>query len=550
VAKCGAAHTAPNTIRRAGREKVSEISMQLYNTESGHKETFEPIGDVVKMYVCGLTPKNEPHLGHGRLFTINDTLRRYLEYRGYKVRYIQNFTDVDDKIIAAGLRDGIPAHEAAQRYTESYFRDMGRIGVRPADEFTYVTKYIPQIIEMIAGLIEKGHAYAVEGGDVFFSVPSFPSYGRLSGRDEKAMRTGARIEEDSRKRDPRDFALWKSAKPNEPWWESPWGNGRPGWHIECSTMALHSLGEQIDIHGGGSDLIFPHHENEIAQTESYTGHAPFVRYWLHTGMLSLPSDENPSEPAPQDELDAEAEAETVATEEGEGPSGAATSLQKMAHSGKFVTVNSVLAAGDIPPMALRTYLLGQQYRANLIYSDEQLRASVVRWRRWAETAVNVRRLITWAEGEQSDATATDAEATVLRGSLESARAEFIEAMDDDLNTSRALSVVDTLAHRINDYANGLRSHALAPNTAETLRAALAAFTEITDTLGIGLEEESAADGPSAEDRAIIDELVAQRDAARKAKNWAESDRIRNELDARFHVVVKDTPQGAVWSVKE
>ncbi|HEX8981930.1 MAG TPA: cysteine--tRNA ligase [Ktedonobacterales bacterium] len=524
--------------------------MQLYNTEAGRKETFQPLGDVVKMYVCGLTPKNEPHLGHGRLFAVNDTVRRYLEYRGYRVRYIQNFTDVDDKIIAAGLRDGIPAFEAAKRYTDSYFRDMARIGVRPADEFTYVTQYIPQIVEMVAGLIEKGHAYAVEGGDVFFSVPSFPAYGRLSGRDEKAMRAGARIEEDPRKRDPRDFALWKSAKPGEPWWESPWGHGRPGWHIECSTMALHSLGEQIDIHGGGSDLIFPHHENEIAQTESYTGHAPFVRYWLHTGMLSLPSDDS-SEPAPQNELNAEADAETVAAAEGEIPGGSEAAIQKMAHSGTFVTLNSVLATGDVPGMALRTYLLGQQYRANLVYSDEQLRATIVRWRRWVETAANVRRLIAWAEGEKIDASAKDADAARLRESFDAARAEFIEAMDDDLNTSRALSVVDELTHRINDYANALRSHALAADTASVLRDALATLVEITDTLGIGLEDETAASGGlSAEDRAAIDDLVRQRGEARAAKNWAESDRIRNELDERYRVVVKDTPQGAVWSVKE
>lgn len=525
--------------------------MQLYNTEAGRKETFQPLGDVVKMYVCGLTPKNEPHLGHARSFTINDVARRYLEYRGYKVRYIQNFTDIDDKIIAAGLREGIPAFEAAKRYTDSYFRDMGRIGVRPADEFTYVTQYIPQIIEMVAGLIEKGHAYEVDG-DVFFSVPSFPAYGRLSGRDEKAMKAGARIEEDPRKRDPRDFALWKSAKPGEPWWESPWGHGRPGWHIECSTMALHALGPQIDIHGGGADLIFPHHENEIAQTESFTGDVPFVRYWFHTGMLSLPEDTS-GEPGPQAELEAEAEAETEASEE--TATGGADALEratrnKMAHSGSFVTIASVLASGDIPPMALRTYLLGQQYRANLVYSEEQLRATIVRWRRWVETAANLRRLSAWAESENVDAQATDPEAAKLRESLDAARANFIAAMDDDLNTSRALSEVDELAHRINDYAHGLRAHALAADTAETLRAALATLMEITDTLGIGLDEEAASGGLTAEERAEIDALVRKRDEARKAKDWAESDRIRNMLDERYHVTVKDTPQGAVWSVKE
>lgn len=517
--------------------------MQLYNTESGRKEPFEPAGDVVKMYVCGLTPKNDPHLGHARVFAANDTLRRYLKYRGYQVRYIQNFTDIDDKIIAAGQRDGIPAFEAARRYTESYFRDMGRIGIEPADEFTYVTQYIPQIIEMVAGLIEKGHAYAVDG-DVFFSVPSFPSYGRLSGRDEKAMRAGARIEEDERKRDPRDFALWKSAKPGEPWWESPWGKGRPGWHIECSTMAMSALGEQIDIHGGGSDLIFPHHENEIAQSESYSGKAPFSRYWVHTGMLSLPTADDGA--APQEELEAEAEEETEARETGD----LTPKTTKMAHSGSFVTIASTLASGEIPPMALRTYLLGQQYRANLVYSEEQLRATVIRWRRWAETRANTERVIFWADGQQVEAGVEDAEAEALSASATSARNEFIAAMDDDLNTSRALSVIDELAHRINEYATGLRAHALSPDSAPALRGALDTLSELTGALGISLDEEPRAGGLTEADREAIATLVKQRGEARAARDWATADSVRKELEARFNVIVKDTPQGSVWSVKE
>ncbi len=517
--------------------------MQLYNTESGRKETFEPKGDVVKMYVCGLTPKNEPHLGHARVFAVNDTLRRYLKYRGYQVRYIQNFTDIDDKIIAAGQREGIPAFEAAKRYTESYFRDMGRIGIEPADEFTYVTQYIPQIIEMVAGLIEKGHAYEVDG-DVFFSVPSFPSYGRLSGRDEKAMRAGARIEEDERKRDPRDFALWKSAKPGEPWWESPWGKGRPGWHIECSTMAMSALGEQIDIHGGGSDLIFPHHENEIAQSESYSGKAPFSRYWVHTGMLSLPAADDGA--APQEELESAAEAETEAHEAGDLTS----ATTKMAHSGAFVTIASTLASGEIPPMALRTYLLGQQYRANLVYSEEQLRATVIRWRRWAETRANTERVILWADGQQIAAGAEDAEAASLSASATAAHDEFIAAMDDDLNTSRALSVIDELAHRINEYATGLRAHALSPDSAPALRAALDTLSELTSALGISLGEETRMGGLSEADREEIETLVKKRGEARTARDWATADSVRKELEERFNVVVKDTPQGAVWSVKE
>src|SRR5215469_1004678 len=304
--------------------------MQIFNTESGRKETFATAKMPVKFYVCGLTPKNEPHLGHARLFVVNDMVRRYLEYRGYPVTYVQNFTDIDDKIIAAGLREGIPPSQAAMRYTETYFQDMDRLGVRRADIFTYVTEFIPQIIEFISGLIESGHAYVLDG-DVYFWVPSFVSYGRLSGRDKEGGWVGVRIEPDERKRDPRDFALWKAAKPGEPWWESPWGKGRPGWHIECSTMVKETLGDQIDIHGGGADLIFPHHENEIAQTESLTGKTPFVRHWAHAGLVIIGGGE------------------------------------KMAHSAEnFTTLASILE--EYAPIEVRYFLLATHYRSSLTFT--------------------------------------------------------------------------------------------------------------------------------------------------------------------------------------
>ena len=495
--------------------------MQIFNTESGRKETFEPLELPVKMYVCGLTPKNEPHLGHARLFVVNDVVRRYLEYRGYPVTYVQNFTDIDDKIIAAGLREGIPPSEAAERYTESYFRDMDRINVRRADIFTYVTRFIPSIIDMVQGLIDRGHAYAVDG-DVFFSVPSFPRYGQLSGRDEEAMQAGARIEPDERKHDPRDFALWKSAKPGEPWWESPWGKGRPGWHIECSTMAMDTLGEQIDIHGGGSDLIFPHHENEIAQSESFSGKVPFARFWVHTGMLSLPSDEDSSQ-------------------------------EKMAHSGTFVTIRSVLADGQVPAAALRTYLLGQQYRANLVYSEEQLKATTARWRRWEQTRATLVRLIAWA-AQHAGAGAEEAEPGdaehQLSQQLAGAKGEFIAAMDDDFNTSRALSALDELVHRANDYASALGEKPR-PAALPALREALAVLEELTGALGISLEETATAGADlSDEQRAAIEALIVQRTEARGRRDWAEADRIRKELEETYRVVVKDTPQGPTWSFRE
>jgi cysteinyl-tRNA synthetase len=514
--------------------------MLIYNTESGRKEPFEPAALPVKMYVCGLTPKNDPHLGHARLFAVNDTVRRYLEYRGFPVRYVQNFTDVDDKIIAAGQREKIPASQAAQRYTAAYFRDMDAIGVRRADEFTYVTDFIPQIIKVVSGLIEQGHAYELEG-DVYFSVPSFPAYGRLSGRTEEAMMAGARIEPDERKHDVRDFALWKAAKPGEPSWESPWGPGRPGWHIECSTMVLERLGEEIDIHGGGADLIFPHHENEIAQSESYTGHTPFVRYWVHAGMLSL-SDPDPAE----------------------GSEGA-TKL-KMAHSGRFVTIRSILDTGQVPAPALRLYLLGQHYRATLTYVEDQLLGTVARWRRWAETRANLLRLIAWAEerlaaapaakaGKNGKSTAARSDAArgreaEVRALATAARDEYAAAMDDDFNTSGALAAIDGLVRRTNDYLATLSGAEPTPATLEALRIALGTLEELAGTLGVALEAPATATALSDADRAAIEALVAERDAARAAKHWDEADRIRQQLESQHGVVIKDTAQGATWAVKE
>jgi cysteinyl-tRNA synthetase len=496
-------------------------TLQVYNTLAGREEAFAPMGRPITMYVCGLTPKNEPHLGHARLFVVNDTVRRYLEYRGFPVRYVQNFTDIDDKIIAAGLREGIPPSQAARRYTESYFRDMDRLNVRRADIFTYVTEFIPDIISFIEGLIANGHAYPIEGGDVYFSVPSFPDYGKLSHRDADAMLAGARIEPDERKRDPRDFALWKAAKPGEPTWPSPWGPGRPGWHIECSTMAVKTLGEQIDIHGGGADLIFPHHENEIAQTESLTSRPPFARYWVHTGMMSLPAEEG-----------------------AEGP-------QKIAHSGKFITIRGTLEGGDIPAPALRTYLLSLRYRDTLVFSEEALRATAARWRRWAETRATLTRLLAWATdaslGPSDRSPSGEAEAT-LTAELARWKANFLAAMDDDFNTSRALSAIDELVHAANVYAGGLGGEP-SPAAAGALQQALAALEELTGVLGIALEETAVADALSEDDVKAIEALLAEREVARAAKNWPEADRIRAALDEQYHVVIKDTPQGATWSVK-
>jgi len=514
--------------------------MQIYNTETGRKEHFAPPELRVKFYVCGLTPKNEPHLGHARLFVVNDMVRSYLEYRGYSVTYVQNFTDIDDKIIAAGLREGISPSDAARRYTESYFDDMDRLGVRRADIFTYVTEFIPQIIEFISGLIANGHAYELEG-DVYFSVPSFASYGRLSGRDQEAMLAGARIEPDERKHDPRDFALWKSAKPGEPWWESPWGRGRPGWHIECSTMIKETLGEQIDIHGGGADLIFPHHENEIAQTESLTGKTPFVRYWLHTGMLSLPSEEDSTSDMGTPEKMAHS-------------SGEPENLEKMAHSGTFITIRSVLQDGTVSAPALRLYLLGQQYRANLVFSSEQLRASVTRWKRWVQTRSTLQRLIAWSQAAEGDVPAEEGSGPAerqLRKEIAAAKEEFLEAMDDDFNTSRALGAIDELAHRANEYATSLGGETPSPTVHAALGHALAALEELTSVLGIQLSSGEVAMNTLTPEQVLeVEAYIQQRKEARAAKNWGEADRIRKVLEDEYQVTIKDTPQGTTWELRE
>jgi cysteinyl-tRNA synthetase len=476
--------------------------MQITNTLSGHKETFEPATLPVRMYVCGLTPKNEPHLGHARLFVANDVIRRYLEYRGYPVKYVQNFTDIDDKTIAAALREHITAAEVARRYMDGYFRDMDALGVRRADEFTYVTEYMPQIIDFVAKLIEKGHAYVLpaangEDSDVYFAADTFPDYGKLSKRGEDAMQAGARIEPDERKHDPRDFALWKAAKPGEPWWESPWGKGRPGWHIECSTMAMATLGEQIDIHGGGMDLIFPHHENEIAQSESLTGVVPFARYWVHTGLLQFGD-------------------------------------EKMAHSGRFVPIRDVLAT--VPAPALRLYLLAQSYRTQFTYKEDQVAAMVTRWRRWVEAR---------QAAERTLAALSIPEPEVPSSAFADVRDEFIAAMDDDFNTSRATAAIDDLVRRLNEL-----SAKRDPAQAGEMRTGLGLLDELTGVLGVALDPmRDVRRQISAADREAIEALVAARYAARQAKNWAEADRLRKELDERFGVVVKDTAQGSTWELK-
>ena len=367
--------------------------MRVHNTLSGKKEEFLPQGDDVKMYVCGVTPYDDSHIGHAMSYIIFDVIRRYLQFRGYKLKYVQNITDIDDKIIDRANKLGVSTSELAGKFTQRHFDDMDALDIVRADVYPRATEEIPKIIEVIQGLIDKGHAYAAQGS-VYFRVKSALDYGKLSHRSLDAMMSISTADTVEDKENPMDFALWKAAKPGEPSWESPWGQGRPGWHIECSAMSLKYLGEQIDIHGGGQDLIFPHHENEIAQSEGFTGAKPFVKYWLHNGLLQLGS-------------------------------------EKMSKSlGNLITIKEALDKYGAD--ALRVFVLNSHYRSPLTYSEEVVMAAVRGvWRLRGVLTIKD----TLASGEALDA-----------GPY---RQRFIEAMDDDFNTAQALAVLFDLAKAIN-----------------------------------------------------------------------------------------------------
>jgi cysteinyl-tRNA synthetase len=397
------------------------LSIWISNTLSGRKEPFEPIGDVVSMYVCGMTPKFHPHVGHARMYVAADVLRRHLEYRGYQVKHVQNFTDIDDKIIARGEAEGISPEVAAEKYTRSYFEAMQALNVGPAHLYPTVTGSMGAIVEFVQALIELGFAYVADG-DVYYAVDRFPEYGKLSGRTAEGQLMGARKELEPGKRDPRDFALWKAAKPGEPAWESPWGPGRPGWHIECSSMVRETLGDQIDIHSGGRDLIFPHHENEIAQSEARTGKKPFARYWPHVGLVT-------------------------------------TGGEKMSHSlENFTTIQDIIARYD--PMALRLYLLSTHYRSPLAFSEEGL----------VDKSRALERLRSALEGFEG---APDRPA----GWPDAFRQQFVAAMDDDFNTAGALGGIFDLVREINRRR--------AAGDAEAA-AGQALLVELADALGLNL----------------------------------------------------------------
>ena len=459
--------------------------MQIYNTLSRRKEEFIPSKDKeVRMYVCGPNLYGPCHVGHAMSYIFFDVLRRYLEYRGYAVQHVQNFTDIEDRIIETAQALGISVNELAERYIERFFAEMDALNVKRAHHHPRATKVIDKMIEIIQGLIAKGNAYVVDG-EVYFRVMSDPDYGKLSGRTLEEMQAGARIEVDPRKEHPMDFALWKAAKPGEPSWDSPWGEGRPGWHIECSAMAMKFLGDKIDIHGGGQDVLFPHHENEIAQSESYTGKVPFAKYWVHNGLLR-PSEEE----------------------------------EKMTrHLANFVSIQEALERYS--PDGIRLFILSSHYRSGLTWSEEGVLA--------AERGGERLRTALGPPYEEDGSASSE-----LAQNVEETQRAFQEAMDDDLNTAQAVATLFDLARAINqardDGAGG-----------ETFFAAQDALKELAGVLGLKLEAE--AKGVAA--TPFIDLLVSIRDDLRAAKLYPLSDKIRKDLD-ELGVILEDGPGGTTW----
>lgn len=469
--------------------------IMVYNTMTRRKEEFLPLEPgKVSIYVCGVTPYNEPHIGNARPFVVWDAIRRFFAKAGYQVHYVQNFTDVDDKIIRAANEQGIPAKEIANRYIEAYFRAMDALNVRHADVYPRVSETILDIIEMVQGLVNEGYAYELEG-DVYYSVEKFAGYGKLSGRTLDDMMAGARVEVDERKRNPMDFALWKAAKPGEPSWNSPWGKGRPGWHIECSTMSLKYLGKVFDFHGGGSDLIFPHHENEIAQSQAYCGDSKsFARYWVHNGFITIHA-------------------------------------EKMSKSlGNFFTVADILK--KYPGETVRFFILQTHYRSPLDFSDEQLQNAQAGLARLATAAENAAVLL-----ERAGDADTAAE---MAARAETAQTSFYEAMADDFNTALAISFLFAVAKDINVYYNEVVNRGLAFDAANFSKVQ-AIFSDMAEVIGI-LE---ASETNASEEDGEIEALVEERLAARQEKNWARADEIRDELKGRG-IVLEDSATGTRW----
>ncbi|MDN5332658.1 MAG: cysteinyl-tRNA synthetase [Tepidanaerobacteraceae bacterium] len=462
--------------------------MKIYNTLTKRKEEFRPLNDnKVTIYACGPTVYDYFHVGNARVFITFDMVRNYLKYKGYDVKFVQNFTDIDDKMIKRANEEGITVKELGDRFIEEYFKDADALNIQRADVHPRATEHIQDIIEFIKVLIEKGYAYVVDG-DVYFSAKSFPGYGKLSGQNLEELEAGARVEPGEKKKDPMDFALWKARKPGEPAWPSPWGEGRPGWHIECSVMAVKHLGETIDIHGGGPDLIFPHHENEIAQSEAVTG-KPFARFFMHVGYLNINN-------------------------------------EKMSKSlGNFFTVREILK--EYEAEVLRFLMLSSHYRSPINFSKELMEQSKNALERLYTALYAMEHL----EKVAPERPLSIKEEEYLKKQLEN-KNKFIESMDDDFNTASAIAAIFDIVREFNVNLNENSSKEAVKRTKELvleLGGVLGLFSRFQPEL---LDEE-------------IERMIKERQEARKAKNYALADKIRDELKARG-IIIEDTPTGTRW----
>ncbi len=485
-----------------------ESRMRVYNTLTGTKEVFKPVQEGrVGIYACGVTVYDQCHVGHARSAIVFDVIRRYFEHKGFDVNYVRNFTDVDDKIINRAHEEGVAWDEIAKKYTDEYYKDMDLLGVGRADIEPKATEHISEMIEIISSLIDTGYAYDRDG-DVFYEISTFSEYGKLSKRDMKDMLAGARVDVDERKKNPMDFALWKKSKEGEPSWDSPWGKGRPGWHIECSAMSKKLLGETFDIHGGGADLIFPHHENEIAQTEAYTG-KEFARYWVHNGFITIDK-------------------------------------EKMSKSlGNFFSIKEILEKFD--PEVLRVFLLSTHYRSPIEFSDAILKETESLLDRYYSTVMRIEDFFAKRSGKNKQTE----EGKKLRDMVDSFGGRFDEAMDDDFNTALAIGHIYELVREINRYLDskpsGEEVRMLLQDSLNEIKKAAGVlnvfnrspkewYVSLMKTREIPFTEEE------------IEEKIRKRKEAREQKDWSDADSIRDEL-MEFNVVLEDRPDETVWKVK-
>ncbi len=478
------------------------MPLKLYNTLTRQKEEFVPVTPGrVGFYLCGPTVYDYFHIGNARPFVVFDVFRRYLRYRGYQVRFVMNLTDIDDKIIKRANELGVSSQEIAQKYTNAFFEDIQKLGVQPADVYPKATEHITDIIHLVEALIKNGTAYVVDG-DVYYDVSKFAEYAKLSGKKLDELRAGERVAVDERKDDPLDFALWKAAKPGEPWWESPWGKGRPGWHAECSVMSMKYLGASIDIHAGGIDLIFPHHENEIAQSEAMT-HQPFVKYWIHNGFLDIDG-------------------------------------EKMSKSlGNFKTARDVME--KFSTTAIRVFFLMKHYRGPISFSPEPLQHAVKTAERLNIAYTLLRRRLENAESKASaNRPALAGEAQSFADLISKSRENFIAAMDDDFNTPEAMAVIFDFIRETNRWAERA---SLSPAELVVLADAKNLLDEWNSFLGVVETRMSGVDQSRVD--GIMKILLDLRQQARAEKNFKLGDEIRNRLkDAG--VIIEDSPQGSRW----